>query len=594
MVLEGVEGEDGEPKVPPGLPSYAIWTHLNLPKFTRFVKSMTFETTMAVAIAYNCITIGVSVHMCPPETSLRSREGCPQVFLDLSEHLCTFAFLLEWLMRGVVQGFSKHFTSVKSCSDTFLVWVAGVLLTWFLEPLFGTGGEMRLLTVLRAFRLLRVVRVARFKLKEMWLLLKGLAMSFKTLLSAIAVFVFINYLFGILAVTIIGDSSAFHDSDETLREVHSYFWGLDESMFTLLQIVTGDSWASGIARPLLSIMPSLWFFFVGYFAVAGLVLMNLITAIIVDNAIQMSKDDEEQRLHELQQESKAQFKKLESIFKAIDEDGSGEVDKAEFERKCLGSADILQQFRLLGFEQLDLDEMFDDLAGSDGVLSLDEFLLGLRAMLGIAKAVDIVRIENNVHRMSKRLDELVEILQQEGRIQKDVHVSKSDAINTDSNKECVVNLVASEDSGITEGHAEGKTGHQHQCWPGASSAPQDKAQKEGVGKTVKSSSIASSAFPLPPNNVSMATGPGVEHDRQAMVRDICENMGILIQEQFAGLQASMAQMVAQQIRDNDVTVRPAYDELPPFQTPAPLNLSSIACHPACHFTERYSPGRRQV
>merc|ERR1719183_1586494 len=100
-----------------------------------------------------------------------------------------------------------------------------------MEPLLASGGQLRLLTALRAFRLLRVVRLARHSVKEMWLLLKGLAMSFKTLASAITVFVFVNYLFGILAVALIGDSPDYREvpgDSPDFQAVQQFFQGLDQ------------------------------------------------------------------------------------------------------------------------------------------------------------------------------------------------------------------------------------------------------------------------------------------------------------------------------------------------------------------------------
>ena len=63
--------------------------------------------------------------------------------------------------------------------DAFLVWGTGVLLVWVLEPLSISAGFMRNLTVLRAFRLMRVARVVKnmAMFKEMWMLLKGLVDS---------------------------------------------------------------------------------------------------------------------------------------------------------------------------------------------------------------------------------------------------------------------------------------------------------------------------------------------------------------------------------------------------------------------------------
>merc|ERR1719171_1601845 len=96
----------------------------------------------------------------------------------------------------------------------------------------------------------------------------------------------------------IGDSPDYPGSDA--ESVQEFFSGLDQSFFTLLQILTGDSWASGIARPILKVHPAMWVYFTIYIAVAVLVLLNLITAIIVENALAMSNDNEQDQLMLLQ------------------------------------------------------------------------------------------------------------------------------------------------------------------------------------------------------------------------------------------------------------------------------------------------------
>eukprot|EP00746_Dinoflagellata_sp_MGD_P136415 gnl/MRDRNA2_/MRDRNA2_70340_c0_seq2.p1 gnl/MRDRNA2_/MRDRNA2_70340_c0~~gnl/MRDRNA2_/MRDRNA2_70340_c0_seq2.p1 ORF type:complete len:673 (-),score=112.77 gnl/MRDRNA2_/MRDRNA2_70340_c0_seq2:177-2195(-) len=420
--------------VPDDAPEYQVYMWAKYPKLVQFVNSNKFESVMGVIIMYNCLTIGVGVHLCPPKDSVRNDEDCPTEFLDASEHICTLIFVIEWTIRGLCSGFPYHINSWDRVGDTGLVWITGVLLTWIVDPAMDGSGpsEMRMLTALRAFRLLRVARVIRFNFKELWLMLRGLAGSAKALSSMIAVFVFIFYLFGILAVTLIGDSPLVAQGDP---EVHEFFNGLDKSMWTLLQMVTADSWSSGIARPVINVLPQMWLYFVSYIALAMMVLMNLVTAIIVENALNQSKSDEESLLRELEVKKESEFKHLHNMFTRLDRDGSGELDEEEFNTALEEEPMIVDQFMLLGFEENEIRNFFKDLDNGDGSLSTDEFIGGLQAMQGTARSADLIRTQKCVERVEKRLDKLFQHLGIQNKEDEHVESNEDDhaAPNEDQN-----------------------------------------------------------------------------------------------------------------------------------------------------------------
>jgi len=303
------------------------------PALGQFIASTQFASGIGILILVNCATIGLETHSCPPNDSPRFKgsglvsDDCPDVFLKISENIFTFIFVVEFFLRGYVLGWG-YYKSATNMFDAFLVWITGVLLTWVLQPIGQDASQMRIFSVLRAFRLLRVARVVKSnpEFKEMWLLLKGLADSIQTLFWTIVVLLFVNFIFGIFALITIGDSSGYDDLGEP------YFDGLDNCLFTLLQVITGDGWASAIARPVISVTPAMWIFFTLYVAVGMLVLLNLITAVIVDNAMAISKQDEENMLAELNEQKKQEFDKLQSMFKMLDSDGSGEIDADEFNK----------------------------------------------------------------------------------------------------------------------------------------------------------------------------------------------------------------------------------------------------------------------
>lgn len=437
--------------LPDDAPAYQVYMRLRYPRLCEFVVGNGFESVMGVFIMYNCLTIGVDVHLCPPPDSSRDVENCPKSFLMASENVCTFIFVAEFMLRGFVCSFNYHFQSWDRICDTMLVWVTGVLLTWIVGPAMEGGGPsgMRMLTALRAFRLLRVARVIRFNFKEMWLMLRGLAGSAKALGSMVLVFVFVFYLFGILAVTLIADNSKFSEGDDQARTVHEFFNGLDKSMWTLLQIMTADSWSSQIARPAINVQPSMWMFFTAYILIAMMVLLNLVTAIIVENAMNQSKEDQESLLLEMEKKKEREFKHLKKMFEAIDADGSGELDAEEFSNALEEQPEIIDQFKLLGFGEQDTRNLFQDLDNGDGSLTLEEFIGGVQGMQGNARSADLIRTQKAVQRLSKLI----------GRMSKRLGIKEKHDDDEDSETESKLvgswGRTGSKDRGMSEDPSEG-------------------------------------------------------------------------------------------------------------------------------------------
>ena len=67
---------------------------------------------------------------------------------------------------------------------------------------------------------------------------------------------------------------------------------LGDSAFTLFQIMTLESWAMGIARPVMEVFPFAWVFFLLFILASTFTLLNLFIAVIV-NAIQQEHGGED-------------------------------------------------------------------------------------------------------------------------------------------------------------------------------------------------------------------------------------------------------------------------------------------------------------
>lgn len=136
------------------------------------------------------------------------------------------------------------------------------------------------LIAMRFFRLVRLVRLFRlFSINEqmrriMSSLTKGLGRVLWTFFLILIFFV----LYAIVGVDLF--SSAFPD----------YFGGFFESMFTLFQCMTLESWASGIARQTMDVFPWSWIYFVSFILITNYVLVNLIIGIITSATMEVAQE----------------------------------------------------------------------------------------------------------------------------------------------------------------------------------------------------------------------------------------------------------------------------------------------------------------
>lgn len=64
------------------------------------------------------------------------------------------------------------------------------------------------------------------------------------------------------------------------RTAPQWFGSLDESIFTLFQILTGDGW-SEVAREVMARQPPAWIFFIAFLVVSAFTVLNLFIAVAV-------------------------------------------------------------------------------------------------------------------------------------------------------------------------------------------------------------------------------------------------------------------------------------------------------------------------
>jgi len=171
-------------------------------------------------------------------------------------------------------------------------------------------------------------------------------------------------------------------------------------MLTLLQFVTLDS-MNMIYRPLVQKDWWLGIYFVLLILIVSIALMNLVTAIVVESALEQAMEDKAMVQQQREKERKKCIHHLKKIFIRLDEDRSGEVtvdeianmdvDDQKAMETILGIKDPMEIFNLL-----DVDK--------SGSLGIEEFCDGIWQYVTSSGSLEMKRIEKKIDGIQIRMD----------------------------------------------------------------------------------------------------------------------------------------------------------------------------------------------
>jgi len=344
------------------------------------VEKLEFEIFVGVLILGNAVQMFFAAMYTPGEV-------VPPV-IALSEHLFVFVFLLEWVLRILGHGWVWMFWSPMNFFDTCIVWVTGVLVTWMLPPLGVDATMLRRLSAFRVLRLGRIIRAIRGmpQFLELWTFVNGMLTCAYLVFWAGLIIFGVHYMFAILIMETITKSDTFKD-DEFVQE---HMGSMGDAMFTLFQIMTFDSW-NIIVRAIITKMPEAMVIFGLFIGVAGIVLFNLMTAIVIQNALVTApKRDAEALALKQTMEDKKWDTSLRNMFFDLDEDGTGTLDAQEFEA-VLVDVNFARMMKMLDVDLDELPDIFDILNDGSGEISVEAFITGLKRMQGPAMSRDMLK-----------------------------------------------------------------------------------------------------------------------------------------------------------------------------------------------------------
>jgi len=188
------------------------------------------------------------------------------------------------------------------------------------------------------------------------------------------------------------------------------FGTLPRSMYTLFQVITLDSWSSGIGRNVFSVEPMLFPVFLCFLFITTFGLLNVVVGVIVENTLSAAKQNENLR----KRRTKAQFKKdllvLKNIFEQADMDGDGFLDRHEF-KDILRRQEIKTDFAEIEVPIDDPDMIFDMLdEEEEGKLDVAAFVAGIQRVRGAPTSLDFKAMFVVVKAINRRLLHMEQVL----------------------------------------------------------------------------------------------------------------------------------------------------------------------------------------
>ncbi len=241
----------------------------------QFLARPVIQHAIVVLIFLNAILLGM-------ETSPWLIEEFGELMSNV-DHVILLIFIAELVLLMLARGL--NFFKDPWCVFDFIVIAIAII------------PASKSLAVLRSLRVLRVLRLVN-KVESMKRVVRALVGSFASLGSVVGLQLIVFYVAAVVSTNLFG------------KDFENYFGNLGASLFTLFQVMTLESWADGVARPIMEKFPSAWIFFVVYIMTSTFVVINLFVAAIVDSFSNLEPDAADKQKADLKNEEETEKARL--------------------------------------------------------------------------------------------------------------------------------------------------------------------------------------------------------------------------------------------------------------------------------------------
>ncbi|RMF38406.1 MAG: ion transporter [Alphaproteobacteria bacterium] len=205
------------------------------------------RNTIMGVILINAISLGLST-----SASITLRIG---EVLSIIDTVVITIFVLEMILKLYAFGW-RFFRSAWNVFDLSIVVIS----------LVPSGGN---LSVLRAMRVIRAMRLLS-GIPQMRAVIMALLDAMPGMGAVIVLLGIVYYIFAVMATQLFS------------ADFPQWFGTVGESLYTLFQIMTLESWSMGIVRPVMEKYPQAWLLFVPFITTTAFAVLNLFIGLLVN------------------------------------------------------------------------------------------------------------------------------------------------------------------------------------------------------------------------------------------------------------------------------------------------------------------------
>ncbi|MCQ2604396.1 MAG: ion transporter [Spirochaetia bacterium] len=221
-----------------------------------------FEYFILAVIFINVIILGLE--------TLELSDSARNI-LHIIDQTCLMIFIIELIIKFIA--FNKYFFKYGWNIFDLVIIVLSLIATlpcFTVFRIFRIFRSVRVVRVITSFRAIKAVKLIS-ELRPLQKILRAMVLSFSGIIWTFFLLFIVYYVYSILGTNMFGP------------RFPKFFGNLGRSLLALFQIMTFDSWCSQIARPIITMYPWAWIYFVSFAFLSSFVIMNIIVGIVVNS-----------------------------------------------------------------------------------------------------------------------------------------------------------------------------------------------------------------------------------------------------------------------------------------------------------------------